>query len=227
MTIQQTVQADQFKAQLRDSLQRETMNSHAIKIARHANVYTCGDQDEMVYFIESGQVKLLMLSSEGRECLLAIHSAGDVFGELCLSGLGARLETATAMKATTLKLIPCSQFLGRLSRDSLYEGFVRYLAVRVADQQQVIANLVTVDSEQRLGQTLLQLARTMGKKDPRSIRIELKISHEELSEMVGTTRPRVSLFMQRFHNLGLIETNKDRFFIIKEKKLTDYLAQIS
>ena len=91
----------------------------------------------------------------------------------------------------------------------------------------MIANLVTVDSEQRLGQTLLQLARTMGKKDPRSIRIELRISHEELSEMVGTTRPRISLFMQRFHNLGLIETNKDRFFIIKEKKLADYLAHIA
>jgi len=227
MTIQQTPQADQFKIQLRDSLQRETMNSRAIKIARHVNVYTCGDQDEMVYFIESGQIKLLMLSSEGKECLLAIHSSGDIFGELCLSGLGARSETATAMKATAVKQIPCSQFFARLSHDSLFEGFVRYLAVRIADQQQVIANLVTVDSEQRLGQTLLQLARTMGKKDPRSIRIELKITHEELSEMVGTTRPRISLFMQRFHNLGLIETNKDRFLIIKEKKLADYLAQIA
>jgi CRP/FNR family cyclic AMP-dependent transcriptional regulator len=225
--IQQTPQADQFKRQLRDSLQRETLNSRAIKIARHANVYTCGDQDEMVYFIETGQIKLLMLSSEAKECLLAIHSGGDIFGELCLSGLGARLETATAMKATTLKQIPCAQFFARLSRDSLYEGFVRYLAVRVADQQQIIANLVTVDSEQRLGQTLLQLARTMGKKDPRNIRIELKISHEELSEMVGTTRPRVSLFMQRFRNLGLIETNRDRFLIIKKNQLTDYLAQIA
>jgi len=225
--IQETPQADEFKRQLRDSLQRETLNTRAIKIARHANVYNSGDQDEMVYFIESGQIKLLMLSSEGKECLLAIHSGGDIFGELCLSGLGARLETATAMKATTLKQIPCSQFFARLSRDSLFEGFVRYLAVRIADQQQVIANLVTVDSEQRLGRTLLQLARTMGKKDPRSIRIELKITHEELSEMVGTTRPRVSLFMQRFHHLGLIETNEDRFFVIKEKKLTDYLAQIA
>ena len=226
MTIQQTPQASEFKQQLRDSLHCETLNSRAIKIARHASVYTCGDRDEMVYFIESGQIKLLMISSEGKECLLAIHSGGDIFGELCLSGLGARLETATAMKETMLKQIPCSQFLGRLSRDSLFEGFVRYLAVRIADQQQVIANLVTVDSEQRLGKTLLQLARTMGKKDPRSIRIELKISHEELSEMVGTTRPRVSLFMQRFHYLGLIETNRNRFLIIKEKKLTDYLAQI-
>ena len=225
--IQESPQLDNFKRQLRDSLQRETANSRAVRIARHANIYNSGDQDEMVYFIESGQIKLLMLSSEGKECLLSIYSEGDIFGELCLSGLGARLETATAMKATILKQIPCAQFFARLTRDSLSEGFVRYLAARIADQQQVIANLVTVDSEQRLGQTLLQLARTMGKKDPRSIRIELKITHEELSEMVGTTRPRISLFMQRFHNLGLIETNKDRFFIIKEKKLTDYLAQIA
>ena len=225
--IQQTPQADQFKKQLRDSLRRETMNSRAVKIARHQHVYSCGDQDEMVYFIESGQIKLLMLSSDGKECLLAIHSSGDIFGELCLSGLGARSETATAMKATAVKQIPCSQFFARLSHDSLFEGFVRYLAVRIADQQQVIANLVTVDSEQRLGKTLLQLAHTMGKKDPRSIRIELKITHEELSEMVGTTRPRISLFMQRFHNLGLIETNEDRFLIIKENKLTQYLAQIA
>jgi CRP/FNR family transcriptional regulator, cyclic AMP receptor protein len=225
--IQQTPEAERFKQKMRDSLQHETLNSRAVTIARHANVYTCGDQDEMVYFIATGQIKLLLLSPEGKECLLAIHSAGDIFGELCLAGLGARRETATAMKETILKQIPCAQFFARLSRDSLSEGFVRYLAVRIADQQQVIGNLVTVDSEQRLGQTLLQLARTLGKKDPRSIRIELKISHEELSEMVGTTRPRISVFMQRFRNLGLIETNREHFLIIKENKLTDYLAQIA
>ena len=224
--IQQTPEADRFKQQMRDSLRHETVNSRAVTIPRHANVYNCGDQDEKVYFIETGQIKLSLLSPEGKECLLAIHGSGDVFGELCLAGL-ARHESATAMQETKLKQIPCSQFFARLSRDSLFEGFVRYLAVRVADQQQVIANLVTADSEQRLGQTLLQLARTMGKKDPRSIRIELKISHEELSAMVGTTRPRISFFMQRFRNLGLIETNSDHFLIIKENKLTDYLAHIA
>jgi CRP-like cAMP-binding protein len=225
--IQQTPEADNFKQQLRNSLQRETLNSRAVKIARHTNVYACGDQDDNIYFIESGQIKLLILSSKGKECILAIHTGGDIFGELCLSGLGARLETATAMKQSLLKKIPSSMFFARLNRDSLLEGFVRYLAVRIADQQQVIANLVTVDSEQRLGQTLLQLARTLGKKDPRSIRIELKISHGELADMVGTTRPRISMFMQRFHNLGLIETNRDRFLIIKENKLTAYLGQIA
>ena len=225
--IQQTPEAERFKQQMGESLRRETLNSRAVTIPRHGNVYFCGDQDEMVYFIESGQIKLSLLSPEGKECLLAIHSGGDVFGELCLAGLGVRHETATAMKETKLKRIPCAQFFDRLKADALFEGFARYLAVRIFDQQQVIANLVTVDSEQRLGQTLLQLARTMGKKDPRSIRIELKISHEELSAMVGTTRPRISLFMQRFRNLGLIEINTDRFLVIKENKLTDYLAQIA
>src|SRR3990172_9987655 len=168
MTIQRTPQAEEFKQQLRDSLQRETQDSRTIKIARHANVYAAGDQDESVYFIESGQIKLLMHSPEGKECLLTIHSEGDILGELCLSGLGARETTATAMKATTLKQIPRARFFARLSRDSLFEGFVRYLAVRIADQQQVIANLVTVDSEQRLGQTLFQFGRTLGEKGPRS-----------------------------------------------------------
>ena len=153
--IQETPQADHFKQQMRTSLLQETIHSRSVTIAKHDNVYTCGDNDELVYFIENGQIKLLMLSPEGRECLLAIHSDGDIFGELCLSGLGARLETATAMKETVVKQVPCPKFFARLDRDKLFEGFVRYLAVRIADQQQVIANLVTVDSEQRLGKTLL------------------------------------------------------------------------
>src|SRR6266478_8166715 len=159
--IQDYPETDLFRKQMRESLQRETRNSRAIKIPSHENVYTIGEHDEMIYFIQSGQVKLSMTSSEGRECLLAIHGAGDVFGELCLSGLAGRLETATAMEDTSLKEIPCGKFLGRLAKDCLLEGFIKYLAVRVADQQQVIANLVTVDSEQRIGKTLLQIARKL------------------------------------------------------------------
>jgi len=216
-----------FKEQMRDSLQRETRNSSALQIAKHDNVYTIGEAIEMVYFIESGKVKLVMVSSEGRECMLAIHGAGDLFGELCLSGLKGRLETASAMEDTVLKQVPCGRFLERLAKDSLLEGFIKYLAVRVADQQEVIANLVTVDSEQRLGQTLLQIARKLGKKDPRSIRIDVRISHEELASMVGTTRPRISVFMQRFRNLGLIEMSTEHHLIIKENKLMTYLKSIA
>ena len=225
--IQSNPDTDVFKQQMRSSLQRETKNSSAVRVAKNDHVYTIGEEVEQVYFIESGEVKLVMLSSEGKECTLAIHSSGDIFGELCLSGLRGRLETATAMEDTVVKQIHCARFLERLAKDSLLEGFVRYLTVRVADQQEVIANLVTVDSEQRLGKTLLQLARKLGKKDPRSIRIELRISHEELASMVGTTRPRISVFMQRFRNLGLIETSLEHHLIIKETKLTAYLASIA
>lgn len=220
-------ETDLFKKQMGQSLQRVVKDSRAIKIAKHANVYSFGEQDEMVYFVEAGQIKLLMLSPQGKECMLAIHSSGDVFGELCLSGIAGRLETATAMENTLLKKVPCAKFLERLAADSLLEGFVKYLAVRVADQQEVIANLVTVDSEQRLGKTLLQLARQLGRKGTRSTRIELRISHEELSNMIGTTRPRVSVFMQRFRNLGLIELNEKHYLLIKEDKLAAYLESIS
>ena len=224
--IQENPRVDVFKQKMRDSLRRVTRNTAAIKMEPQSTIYSRGDQDENVYFIESGQIKLLMLAAGGKECILAIHAGGDVFGELCLSGLEARAETAVAMQETVLKQIPCDRFFARLKDESLFEGFVQYLAVRIADQQQIIANLVTVDSEQRLGKTLLRLARTMGKRDPHSIRIELKITHEELASMVGTSGPRIGIFMQRFHNLGLLETNADDFLVIKEVNLADYVANL-
>jgi CRP/FNR family transcriptional regulator, cyclic AMP receptor protein len=225
--IENNLDTNLFKTQMRESLMKETKNSQAIKIAKNNNVYLAGDEIKLVYFIESGEVKLVTPSAEGKECTLAIHSAGDIFGELCLSGSAGRQETATAMEDTVLKQVHCDKFLERLNRDALLIGFVKYLAVRIADQQVVIANLVTVDSEQRLGQTLLQIARKHGKKDPRSIRIELRISHNELASMIGTTRPRVSGFMQRFRNLGLIEMSTEHHLIIKEHKLVAYLASIA
>ncbi len=224
---------DRFKQQLRASLQRDPQTSRTTTIAKQAHVYTCGDPGNTLYYIESGQVKLLMLSPEGRECLLAIYTAGDLFGESCLSGSGVRLETAIAREETVLRPLTIPRFFAQLGRDGLGEGFMKYLTVRIADQQEVIANLVTADSEQRLGKTLLQLARKLGKQDPRSIRmgkdirIEHEISQEDLSEMVGTTRPRITTFMQRFRNLGLVETSAEHFLIIKENKLTDYLALIA
>ena len=126
---------------------------------------------------------------------------------------------------TELKLIPCATLFARLSNDSLLEGFTRYLAARISDQTQVISNLVTDDCEHRLGTILLQLAHRLGNRDPRSVRIEKRISHEKLSVMVGSTRPRITAFMQRFRDLGLIEKSAEHFLVVREKKLSEYLAQ--
>ena len=222
--IPHTPQADHFIERMRASLQADMPQAATRTVAKHAHVYTCGEHDAMVYVIVSGHVKLLVLSPDSKQCLLAIYAAGDVFGELCLAEGSGRRETATTMTDTVVKQIPCAQFLLRLSRDALLEGFVRYLAVRIADQQRVIASLVTVDSEQRLAQTLLHLAHQLGQPDPRSIRIVQRISHAELAEMVGTTRPRVSHFMKHFRALGLIELTREHQLIIKEQRLTAYVA---
>lgn len=218
-------QVDRFNQQLQTALRQATRQSPAINVAKGANLYCLGDQDSVVYFIDSGQIKLVMLTPAGHECLLAILTAGDICGEGCLAGLGERQETATAMTAAVVRALPCSQFLLLLNREGLLPGFIHYLAGRIADQQATIANLLTVDSEQRLGKTLLHLARKLGKQDPRSIRIEQRITHEELAAMVGTTRPRISTFMRRFRELGLIEFSAERFLIVKEVKLNAYLGQ--
>ena len=86
--IQETPEAERFKQQMRDSLQHETVKSRVVTIPRHANVYTCGDRDEMVYFIESGQIKLLLLSPAGKECLLAIHSGAIFLASYVCPGWG-------------------------------------------------------------------------------------------------------------------------------------------
>lgn len=223
--FQQTPDIELFKKQLKHSLKLETKNTQAVKFAKNENIYTCGDQSENIYIIESGQIKLLTLSPTGKECLLSIYTSGDIFGEICLCEINEHFETATAMEETFLKVIPRSRFIFRLSNDSLLEDFIRYLVMRISDQKQVITNLVTVDSEQRLGKTLLQLAKSLGEKHPRSIIIKHRITHEELSEMVGTTRPHITRFLRKFRKRNLIEINSDHFIIVKEKNLTEYLGQ--
>jgi CRP/FNR family cyclic AMP-dependent transcriptional regulator len=224
--FEQSLPPDGFKERFHASLERERLNLPALRrVAKHQPVYMCGDTAETVYFIESGQVKLLMLSPEGKECLLAIYTSGDIFGELCLAEGSPRQELAMAMEDTTLRRVPFSSFFCHLSRNDLVEGFVDYLAARVADQQHLIANLITVDSKHRLGKTLLFLARKLGQPNSHSTQIELKITHDELAMMVGTTRPRITKFMQEFRARDLIEVTPDHFLIVKESKLSDYLAR--
>jgi CRP/FNR family cyclic AMP-dependent transcriptional regulator len=190
------------------------------RVAKRSNVYVGGSRDDKVYFIAAGQVKVVMLSPGGKECLLAIYTTGDFFGESCLSG-GPRIETAIAMSDTVLKQMQGAGFLALMAEAGLVGDFVRYLAVRLAEQQQIITNLATVDCEYRLGEVLLRLARKLGSGGARGL--PQKISHQELSQMVGTTRPRISEFMQRFRDLGLIDMTPDAHILIREQHLKEYL----
>jgi CRP-like cAMP-binding protein len=149
--------------------------------------------------------------------------AGDLFGELCLSGQAVRIETAVVMQDSTLRLIPHRGFIGRLQMESLLEDLVQYLAVRISEQHEIISTMATANSEQRLAKTILSIGRRMGSSGSGRIVIDYRISHEELSEMVGTTRPRVGVFLKKFRTLGLIQIGTGHRIIIDEEKLQDYI----
>lgn len=190
------------------------------RIAKRRTIYTAGSREDRIYVIAAGQVKLVMQSPAGRECLLAIHTAGDFFGENCLCGV-PRSETAVAMSDTVLKQVTSTRFLALMVENGMLAGFVRYLAMRLAEQQQLIANLATVNCEYRLAAALLRLFRKFGASESRGL--TQKISHQELAQMVGTTRPRVSELMQRFRGRGLVDMTPDSRILVRERLLQQYL----
>ncbi len=216
-----------FKDKIRDLFRRETLYCRTLKVPKNDHVYTCGEEDATVYFVESGQVKLSLLSPEFKECIVAIHTEGDIFGEACLYGQTVRNETAVAMQTATVRKITSQRFLMLLKRESLLEDLVQYLAARVVEQQEVITSLLTVNSEQRLAMNLLQLGRRLGIKNTSSICIDQKLSQEELAKMVGTTRTRIGVFLKRFRELGLIGFNERRRITIEEDKLSDYISNVA
>ncbi len=227
MVIGTLPQADRFKQQIRESFRKQSSDCRTVRVARNNNIYVSGQQDQTIYFVHVGQVKLLLPSPEEKECLFAVRTAGDIFGELCLAGQVGRLETAVAMEDTCLKQISASSFLARLRNESLMEGFVQYLAARLAEQQDVIATMVTLNSEKRLARSLIQLARVLGQPDSGGARIAQKISQEELAGMVGTTRTRIGLFLKRFRELGFIGLSPERCLVVDSARLKSFLDRPS
>jgi len=220
-----TNEAGPFGTQMQEFFRKQALGCRNIRVGRHCHVYTSGQRDAMVYFIESGQVKLMLPSAEGKECILAVRTPGEIFGELCLSGQTSRLETAVAMQDVGLKQMPSRNFLMGLKQESMLEGLIQYLTVRLAEQQEVIAELATENSEHRLARTLLYLGERHGSSEARGTRIGLRLSQEELSAMVGTTRPRIGIFLKKFRALGLLRLNEERCIVIEETKLEDYLLR--
>ncbi len=189
---------------LRDLFDRVVRNDARLRVGSQQSIYAIGDEDDAMYLIESGQVKLSMASAEGKDCLLAIYTAGEAFGESCFAGTGRRFESATAMQPTVVRRASRRELLAEVERSSATEKLLRHLAARLADRQTNVFDLVTMDAEKRLAKVLLAFAEKLGTAEGMHVRLE-RISHEELSQIVATTRPRVTAFMQRFRKLGLIE----------------------
>jgi CRP-like cAMP-binding protein len=177
-----------------------------IKYGRDAVVFAQGGQANSVFYILSGGVKLSVLSSSGKEAVVAMLGPGDFFGEGCLAGQPLRMGSATAVVTTTALRIPKREMTRALhERPEFSDRFISHMLVRNIRIEEDLVDQLFNSSEKRLARTLLLLARYG--KEGATHRTLPKLSQETLAEMVGTTRSRVNFFMNKFRKLGFIEYN--------------------
>jgi CRP-like cAMP-binding protein len=173
---------------------------------KNQRIFAQGDPAEALFYIQSGKVKLTVISKQGKEAVVAILGAKDFFGEGCLAGQPLRMAGAAAMSECSIMRL---EKLGvvRLLHDepAFSELFLQYLLSRNIRIEEDLVDLLFNSSEKRLARVLLLMANfgKEGKAEP----VISKISQETLAEIVGTTRSRVSFFMNRFRKLGFIEYN--------------------
>ena len=179
------------------------------KLAKHikgARLFSQGEAAEAVFYIQQGKVKLTVVSPQGKEAVVAILGADDFFGEGCLAGQRKRIVTATAMTDAVVVEIRKAAITETIHKEPAFaEMFIAHLLSRTIRVEADLVDQLFNSSEKRLARLLLLLA-NFGK-DEKPEPIIAKISQETLAEMIGTTRSRVSFFMNKFRKLGLIEYN--------------------
>jgi len=166
-------------------------------------IYSQGESAKSVMYLNDGGVKLSVVNGAGKEAVVAILGPGDFFGEGCLAGQSIRMGTATAITASTIHVIEKSEMLKVLHEQHLLsDQFIAFMLARNIRIEEDLVDQLFNSSEKRLARTLLLLAR-YGKEDkPHGVLPQ--ISQETLAEMIGTTRPRVNFFMNKFKKLGFI-----------------------
>jgi CRP-like cAMP-binding protein len=169
-------------------------------------IFSQGDRADSVYYIRRGKVKLSVTSAVGKEAVVAVLSDGDFFGEGALIAQSLRLSTATALTSCNIDRVDKLKMMSALHDEPALAGrFTAHLLMRNSRAEADLVDQLLNSSEKRLARALLLLANfgKEGKPEP----ILGKISQETLAEMVGTTRPRISFFMNKFRKLGFIDYN--------------------
>jgi CRP-like cAMP-binding protein len=169
-------------------------------------VFRQGDPSDAVFYIESGKVKKTVVSEQGKEAVVALLGAGDFFGEGCLTGEPRRLSTVSALTKSVIARISKADITRVIHEEPAFaELFIAHLLSRNSRVEEDLVDQLFNSSEKRLARTLLLLANFGKEGRPESI--IAKVSQETLAEMIGTTRSRVSFFMNKFRKLGLINYN--------------------
>jgi len=171
-----------------------------------ATIFAQGDSAKTVMYVQKGSVKLSVVNAIGKEAVVAVLGPGDFLGEGCLTGQPIRIATATAAAPSTLLVIEKDQMTRVLHEErELSDRFISYMLSRNIRVEADLVDQLFNSTEKRLARTLLLLARYGKENQPE--KVVPKVSQELLAEMIGTTRSRVNLFMNKFKKLGFIRYN--------------------
>jgi CRP-like cAMP-binding protein len=187
-----------------DLLDSARLTKRSVDFGRDQTVYSQGDVADSVMFIQSGGVKLSVVSKSGREAVVAMLGPGDFFGEGSIAGQRLRIGTATAITPSSILIITTADMIKALHEQPAFsDRFIAHMLTRNLRTEQDLIDQLFNSSEKRLARTLLLLSSYGEPTKPKLV--VPKISQETLSEMVGTTRSRVNFFMNKFKRLGFIE----------------------
>ena len=190
----------------KDFLSKENGGRTKSECAIDQAIYHQGDSAASIFYILTGKVKLTVASEDGKEAIVAVLGSDDFFGEGCADGETVRLSTATALTKCTIMEIAKVEFTRTVHNEPAFaEFFISHLLIRSGRVYADLVDQLFNSSEKRLARTLLILANFGKESEPEPVLA--KISQETLAAMVGTTRSRVNLFMNKFRRLGLISYN--------------------
>ena len=177
-----------------------------VKFEKNQPIFEQGDMADAVFYIQKGSVKLTVLSEHGKEAVVGILEPGQFFGEGCLNGHPLRIATTTAMEQCVITSITKEAMIATLHNEPKFsELFMAYLLTRNSRVEEDLIDQLFNSSEKRLARLFLLLAHFGKEGRPQPILLDM--SQETLAEMIGTTRSRVSFFMNKFRKLGLISYN--------------------
>jgi CRP/FNR family transcriptional regulator, cyclic AMP receptor protein len=177
-----------------------------VEYAKDQVVFAQGDAADAIYYIQRGRLKVVVISEQGKEAVVGMLEPGQFFGEGCMNGHALRIATTTAMEACLVTAITKPAMLAALQSEPKFsEMFMAYLLTRNSRIEEDLIDQLFNSSEKRLARLLLLLANFGKEGNPQPI--SPNISQETLAEMIGTTRSRVSFFMNKFRKLGFISYN--------------------
>ena len=203
-------------------LEQISEGKQVLSLSKGENIFAQGDAADAIFFIQSGKVKISVVSVRGKEAVLVVLGPHKFFGEGSLVGQSVRVSTAMTLESSSVFRVEKAAMI-RALRDqaTLSEKFMAALLVRNIDLEEDLCDQLFNHSERRLARVLLKLARLSERDVLPDAKIPVLLSHEILAEMVGTTRARITHFMNKFRTMGLIDYNGE--LTIRTELLTDLL----